>query len=153
MSLVNPDPYLRSDRDFPIEADELNKELDRTYLDIANAVNSREIGIYAQKKFSVTGQSWYLTTEKQQTLRQVFQFTSTASIPHNLSLSKIRGITKMEGTYSDGSSWYGLIAGSSVSLSGQISFYLDSSNIVFVVDAGAPSLSTGIIILEWLSEI
>lgn len=148
-------PYLPKQRNFPNEdANVLGVALDKTYIEIASKVNERTIGIYAVNYPMATGEQWFIQgqPQKQQTLRQAYSFNSTTNIPHGIRFNQIDRMTRMYGQYSDDVNWYGLIAGSSVAITGQISFYLDITNIVFVVDGAAPTLKEGTIVLEWLSE-
>lgn len=152
-NVVNQVAYLRTSRDFPEEAKQLSVELSKSYIDIANSVNSRTIGIYPSSRPSVTGESWFIANaQKQQTLRQVYPLTSSTAVPHGITFNNIYGFSRMYGTYTDGTSWYGLIAGTSTAIAGQIVFYLTSTNITFVVGAGAPALTKGFVVLEWLSN-
>lgn len=152
-NIVNTSPYLVDQRSFSKEGDDLNQDLDKSYVDIANAVNSRTIGIYAINRPSVTGNQFYPENVKLQSLRQIYVFTGTSAIPHGLTLSDVPYMANMEGYYYDDTNWYGLMAASTTAITGQISFYLDETNINFVVDGAAPSLTKGMIILEWLSNI
>lgn len=152
-NIANQVSYLRTSRDFPTEeVAQLSTELSKAYIDIANSVNNRIIGIFAVNKSSVTGESWFFSTKKQQSLRQVYTFTNTANIPHGLDFDQIDRFTSNYGQYTDGTNWYGLISGTSVAIAGQILFYVTPTNIVFVVGAGAPALTRGNIVLTWLSN-
>ena len=137
-----------------MDAQALSVEIDRSYVDIANAVNNRTIGLFPVNKPIATGEYWYMSGSnvRQQTVRQVFYFTSTTSITHNI-MNIIPGqFTKCLGSYTDGTNTYGLIFGTNVAVVGQILFYITSTQIVFVVGAGAPSLTSGTIVLEWLLQ-
>lgn len=120
---------------------------------MADAVNARTIGLYPINRPAQTGSSFFiLQNRKQQTLRQVYTATTTASITHNIS-----GITPGQfilcaGSYTDDTNSYGLIYGSNVAIAGQISFYVTSTQIVFLTGAGAPALTSAIVILEWMSQ-
>lgn len=149
-------PYLPRQRNFPNkDAEELGVEIDKAYIDIASRVNERTIGLYSNNLPSITGEAWYLTgqTNKNQTLRRVYEFTTTAAIAHGLIFSQIPYITNMYGQYTDGTNWYGLIPATNVAIAGQISFYLSPTQIVFVIGAGAPALTKGLIVIEWLSTV
>lgn len=153
---MNQVAYLRTTREFPKELDQLSVESNKAYLDVANAVNSRTIGIFPTNSPAITGESWFITNQRQQTLRQVYTFTTTAPITHNV--NGLHGITPINftrpfGTYTDGTNGYGLIFGSNVAIPNQISFYLTTTQIIFVLGAGAPALTSGRITLEWLSAI
>lgn len=154
-NVVNQVAFLRTTREFPEEIHQLCVESNKAYVDIANAVNNRIIGIFPTNMPAITGESWFPTNQRQQTLRKIFILTSTASIPHGLDkiYSSIVYFTRNWGEFTDGTNWYGLIHGSNVAIAGQISFYVDPININFVVGAGAPVFSKGILILEWMSQI
>lgn len=150
-NIANQVSYLRTSREFPTdEVEQLSIELSKAYIDIANSINSRTIGIFSINKASVTGESWYLTSQRQQSFRQVYTFTSTASIPHGLNLSQIDRFTSTYGNYTDGTNWYGLIAGTNVAIAGQILFYITPTQIVFIDNAPQP-LTKGNIVLTWLA--
>ena len=154
-NITNQSPYIRTSREFPEDLRQLTVEINKCYIDIASSINNRTIGLYSGRVASITGNAYYITNnQKQQSLRQVYTFTSTANIPHGIKFTDITQIAIMYGTYfnSTNNEYYGLIPGTSVAITGQISFYLTSTNIVFVVDGAAPALNSGIITLEWISE-
>jgi len=155
-SAVNKTPYLRTSREFPDNIEHLSKETLKAYIDTANAVNNRIVGIFPTKNPSLTGESWFITTSRQQSFREFYTSTTTTAIPHGIKFfSSIPYFTRMWGQYTDGTNWYGLIPGSNVAIAGQISFYIDPVNINFVVGAGSPpvtALTKFIIILEWMSN-
>lgn len=153
VNIVNNAPYLTDQRDFAQDGEQLTRDLDKSYVDIANAVNSRTIGIYAINRPSVTGNQYHPENKKLQSLRQLYTFTGTSTIPHGINFTKAPYMAHMEGYFYDGTNWYGLIPGSSTAITGQISFYLTGTDITFVVDGAAPFLAKGIITLEWLSDI
>jgi hypothetical protein len=152
-NIVNTVPYLKTSREFPEDAENLSNELDKTYIEIAQAVNLRTIGIYSTNRPSITGNSYFLTSSRRQTLRQVYVFSTTTTITHNIRDINPNDFTNCNGSYTDGTNDYGIIWGSSVAIPGQISFYLTSTQIIFVVDGAAPSLTSGRIILEWISNV
>lgn len=149
-------PYLRAQRQFPNDdLKELSNQVDHAYIDIATKVNSREIGIYAVNYPIVTGQSWFIQGQpnKQQTLRQMYLFTAAGNIPHGINFSTVYLISpRSYGSFTDGTNWYGAIYASSTLIAGQVSFYVDPTNIVVLQDAAAPVITSGVIVLEWLSQ-
>lgn len=147
-------PYLRTTRGFPANIPQLSLEINRAYVDIANAVNNRTIGLFTTSKPTSNGESWFFDrNKKQQGSRKIYYFTSMASIPHGLTLSLISNFTRCYGMYTDGTNWYGIISGSNIAIDGQISFYINSTDIVLLSGVGAPVLSNGIVVLEWLSDV
>lgn len=148
-------PYLRAQRQFPNgDLRELANQTDHAYIDIAAKVNERTIGIFAVNYPVITGNSWYLNgqSKKQQTLRQVYTFTAAGNIAHGVNFSSISQFVPSYGTFTDGTNWYGVIFGSSVAIAGQVSFYVTPTNIVVLSGAGAPAITSGSVILEWLSQ-
>jgi hypothetical protein len=154
-NVVNQAPFLRTSRNFPKESQPLSVELDKSYVDIANAVNRRTIGIYPTNNPIVTGEAWFVVAgQKQQSLREVYPFTAAGNIAHGLNWNSVSFISpRSYGTFTDGTNWYGAIYASSVAIAGQISFYVTSTNIVVVAGAGAPTITSGLIVLEWLSQV
>jgi hypothetical protein len=159
-NIVNQVAFLRTSREFPEELHQLTVEVNKTYVDIANAVNARVIGIFTVNRPAQTGESWFFTTRRQQSFRQVYTFTSTANINIGFKLTSIAQISpRSYGTFTDGNNWYGLIFASNVAIAGQISFYLlktgspTTDQIAFLTGAGAPTLTSGFIVLEWLSQV
>ena len=154
MNNQNQMPYLRTSRSFPVDLNQISIELNKAYVDIANAVNARTIGVFTVNKSAITGESWFFDqNKKQQGSRQVFYFTTTASIPHGINLNFVSRFTRCYGEFTNGTNWYGLISGSDVAILGQVSFYITPTNIVFAVGGGAPSVRSGVVVLEWVSDV
>ena len=156
-NFINASPYLRTSRSFPEDLHHISIEMNKAYIDIANAVNARTIGLFSVSKSSITGESWfYNNNQKHQSIRQLYTFTTVANnmtIAHGLNFSTINSFARNYGEYTDGTNWYGLISGSSVAIAGQISFFVTPTNIVFKVGAGAPTSTNGLVVLEWLSNV
>jgi len=155
-NVVNNVPYMRTSREFPEELKELTLQIDKAYIDTANAVNNRTISLFPTTKPAITGEAWFLTgNQKQQGLRQVFLFTTVStSIAHGIPFFDPARIVRGFGNYVDGTNpnSYGLIYGTTVAIAGQISFYVTNTSIVFVTGAGAPAVSSGKVIIEWVSN-
>ena len=159
-NVVNQSPYLRTTREFPEEIYLLSVETNRSYLDIAQAVNDRTIGIFPTTRPAITGESWILQggNRRQQTLRQVYTFTTSADIPIGFKFGSINQFSNCHGTFTDGTNYYGAVYAGSTAIAGQLTFFLfadagsTSTDLIrFVVGAGAPAITQGIIVLEWLS--
>lgn len=156
-------PYLREQRNFPSDdLQALGVEIDRSYVDISQKVNARTIGLFALQTAIVTGEKWFLAGQpnSQQTLRKTFTFNSAGNIPHGINFNSVYAFTRGFGSYTDNatpdptvSNYYGVIFGSSVSIAGQVSFYLTPTNVVVLSGAGAPTIVSGLLVIEWLSNI
>ena len=149
-------PYLTQQRSFPndnIQA--LTVEVDRSYIDIAQKVNARTIGIFAISKQIVTGEQWYINGQpnKQQTLRQVYTTSGAGSIAHGINVPATSGFTRIYGTATDGTNWYPLPYVSSSNANEQISIQITSTNIVIAAGISAPTITSATIVLEWLSKV
>ncbi len=148
-------PYLKLQWMFPNdEAKALASQMDKAYIDIAIKVNNRIIGNYAVNFFSVTGERWYFSgsSTQQQSQRRVYEFSGAGNIAHGLIWSDVSSISpRSYGTYTDGTNWYGCIYATSVAIAGEVSFYVTPTNIVVLSGAGAPAITSGYIVLEYLS--
>lgn len=153
-NVFNPSAFLRTSRTFPQEAQPLSVEIDKAYVDTANAVNARIVGLYPTTKAAITGESWFISSnQKQQTLRQIFTFSAVGAFNHNLG-SSIQTISpKSYGQATDGTNWYGVLFGSSVAIAGQYSFYVTTTQIVILAGGGSPAFTSGFIVLEWLTNV
>ncbi len=150
---INQVPYLKTTRNFPKEIDKLLIELDKAHVDTANAVNNRTISLFPTTRPAVNGESWFISQNKrQQGLRQVYAFTSTANIAHGINLINVDYFVRNFGEFTDGTNWYGLIHGSNVAIAGQRSFYVTPKEIVFLAAGVPPALTKGTIVLEWISR-
>jgi hypothetical protein len=149
-------PYLRVQRNFPQESQPLSVELNKAYVDIANVVNARTIGIFPVNAPSVNGETWFINGEagRQQGLRQVYTFTASGAIPHGILWNSVSFISpRSYGSYTDGTNWYGVVFSTPVPPVGQVNFYVTPTNIVVVADGAAPAITSGYIILEWVSVV
>ena len=64
-NIVNQMPYLRTSRLFPEDLGQLCVEVNRSYIDVASAVNNRIIGIFPQTNSAITGESWFISNLRQ----------------------------------------------------------------------------------------
>tara|TARA_R110000868_G_scaffold121883_3_gene323339 strand:- start:8078 stop:8566 length:489 start_codon:yes stop_codon:yes gene_type:complete len=159
-NIPNNAPFLRTSRSFPTEIQALSVELDRSYLDIANSVNSRTIGLYSTNAFVTTGDAWYVNSnQKMQTIRKIYTFTSGGTIAHGINFSNIVGFVQIYGTFTDSlnksvQNWFPLPYVNVTGANNQINIYLDTTNINIQVGGGAPPpIAYGYVVLEFLSNV
>jgi hypothetical protein len=151
-NVINRSPYLRTTRDFPVESEKISQELDKAYLDIANAVNLRTIGIFPSNKPVATGESWYyFENRKQQSLRQIYNLNSFVSFNHGINFTSVANFSKITGTLFDGTNYYPLPYVSPVAAE-CIGLYVTPTQVIINAGGSAPSFSSAIIILEWLTN-
>lgn len=152
-NVFNQVAFLRTTREYPEELHALALELNKTYLDVAAAVNNRTIGMFTINRPTITGESYFFNgNQRQQALREVFSFTSTAAIPHNITVTNTNQFIHCYGSYTDGNNTYGLIYGTNAIIAGQIVFYITPTQIVFASSGMAPALTSGQIVLEWYAQ-
>jgi hypothetical protein len=156
INTIQLSPYLRVQRTFPADSQSLSVELSKSYVDIASAVNNRTIGIFAVNFPIATGENWFVNGQsgKQQTLRQVYTFTGAGSIPHGIILPNISGFTRIYGTFTDGTNWFPLPYVNHLAANNQVDIYVSPTNIVITAGAGGPpTITSGYVVLEWLSQV
>lgn len=152
-NIANQVPFLRTSRSFPEESQALSVEISKTYVDIANCVNQRTIGLFPTNRPAITGNSWFIMNQRQQTLRQIYPFTSAGNIAHGLNLSQIAGFAAIYGTFTDGSIYYPLPYVNVVDATNQVSVTVTGTNIVIVAGGGSPpTISKGFVVLEWIAN-
>ena len=153
-NVINTSPYLRTSREYPQDdPHQLSVEVNKSYIDIANAVNNRTIGLYPITTPAITGNSYFLKANaKQQTFRQVYTFTTLAAINHGITFKPTTQFTAMYGQFYNGTNWYPLCFSDFVHINNALSFYISPTQIIFVPGNPAlpPPVTLGSIILEWI---
>ena len=157
-NVLNQVPYLRTSRLFPEEIGQLVVEVNRSYTDIASAVNNRTISIFPVNRPAIGGESWFVTkNQRQQSLRQVYQFDDlTLTIPSNIDFPSTTNIIRMWGTFFDGTYWQNLPYVDVVNVNNQINVKINPSTGIITITKGAgtpPSISKGLLIVEWISNV
>lgn len=156
-NVTNQVAFLRTSRNFPEDLAQLTVEVNRAYVDTANKVNSRTIGIFTRNVASLNGEEWFVnaSNQKQQGFRQVYTFgsiTGATNIAHGLNLSIIQ-LVRIFGTFTNGTNWYPLPYVDVVAANNQVNVIVNPTNIVITPGAGSPpSITSGFVILEWLSQ-
>ena len=153
-NVINTTPYLRTSREYPQDdMHELAVEINKTYVDVANAVNQRTIGLYPTNRPAVTGNSFFFTSQRLQELRQIYQFSSAGAIPHRINTLNIVGFSQIYGCFTDGTIWYPLPYVNVTAANNQVSITVDANNINITAGAGAsPAITSGWVILSWISQ-
>lgn len=141
MSNISQAPFLRQQREFPSDdLKQLARQSDQAYIDVASKVNARTIGTFATGNQIITGEKWYLQgVNAQQTLRQVYLLTSASVVTHGIDFAAVSQFTRIYGSYTDGTNWYPIPNEDITVTPTQI------------VLGGAFTITSGNIVLEWLS--
>ncbi len=162
-SIVNQAAFLKTSRNFPKDAHQMTVEMNKTYVDIANSVNIRTIGLFPTSKPALNGEEWFLTgNAKQQGLRQVYPFVGPLAanpftIPHGINTADISQFTRIYGTFfatGGGSSfYYPLPYVDNFSSTNQVSLYVGITKIFIAIGAGfTPTIQSGVVVLEWIGD-
>jgi len=159
--------YLPTTKNFPEDQDELREVISKAYVETAQAVNRRTIGVYNTFQ-AVTGNQYYSNSNNnvanpiqfRQSYRRIYPFGAiakgvTLTIPHS-----ITGITQFVDIYGNA------ITDVSVNPNGlyiplpyviatgdvtfQVQVYCDNTNIYIVNGASADNIVSGTIVLEYL---
>lgn len=144
-------PFLIINQRFSEEWEIFLTQITKINADISRAVNIRDIAIYDTVQ-SISGQQWFNPANvqiKRDGFRQVYQFTGAGNIPHGIVTPTL--VTGF-GQYTDGTNFYGVIHASSVPIAGQVTFYVTPTNIVVQSGAGAPAITSGVIVLNYLQN-
>lgn len=155
-NVFNQAPFLRTSRTFPQDPQALSVEIDKSYIDIANTVNARTIGYFTKNRAILNGETWFIAGAnlKQQGFRQVYTFTASGSIAHGINTKAITGFTRIYGSFTDGTVFYPLPYIDATAANNQIQVTVTSTNIVITAGGGSPpSITNGLIVLEWLSQV
>ena len=150
-NIPNQVPFLRQQRLFPQEPQALSVEIDRAYVDIASSVNNRTIGQYTSNNSIQTGETWYLNGLRYSGFRQLYTFTAPGNSIHNIAVGNIFAFTKIYGTFTDGTNWYPLPYVNTAAAN-QVQVIVTATQIQITAGGGAPTISSGLIVLEWLSQ-
>jgi len=162
-NVTNQIAFLRTSREFPEELHQLTVEVNKAYVDTALVVNNRIISTFSVNKPSRDGENWYFTTQRQEGFRQVYPFLVIANgntINLGFKLSSISQPTRCWGQFLDSSGNYsGVIWSSTVGVVGNLAFYLavnaspKTDVITFVSDVTTPTVVSGFIVIEWISQV
>ena len=120
--------------------------------DNSRYINLREIALY-QTVETITGQQWFNPTNAQVPrygFRAVYPFTS-ATLTFNHNLSNFTIFTFIGGGFTDGTNFYPLPYVSTTAAN-QVGVHVTPTQIVITVGGGAPSVSSGVIVLEYLKQ-
>jgi hypothetical protein len=167
-TIFNQNAFLRTQVAFPTDMDELVLELDKGWVDTASAINNRIISLFATNKSVITGESWFIfQSRKQQTLRRVYTFgpiPPATDIPAGtevdipINIPNFTQFTRIWGTVvTTAIDWRPLpyvdpflVTTGMALLVGPIA---GINNIRIVLGATAQPVTSGLVVLEWLSQV
>jgi hypothetical protein len=161
-NVVNQTPYLRTSVRFPEEPKEMIRELSKSYIDIAGAVNARTIGIFPSNNPAITGNVWYFDGLKHQTLRKIFPFGPIAmgtSLNIPLGFDNFQTIVNIYGTVQTQTTYRPLPYIDPSSLSNGMAILVQPIgpnsilNVTIKLGSTAPPVVSGFAVIEFLSAV
>lgn len=146
--------FLRTSRSFPEDIHQLAIEINRTYIDIARAVNNRVNAVFTINRSNATGESWFLRENRRQAgIRQTYEWDdSNLTIAHGINLSTLSNVVRIFGTFYDGTNWQLLPYVDVVAVTNQIAVEVTPTQIVITKGGGAPTCTEGLVTLEFLAN-
>jgi hypothetical protein len=159
-NVVNQVAYLPTSRNFPPEINQLTVEINKSYVDIASAVNGRTISIFPATRPAINGESWFLNNQRQQGFRQVYSITSYASFDTGILIFDVNTFTRIYGVVIAANNAYipipyvdGGTTTSNVGIFLSPGTNPDTYRVAFTPGGTNPGIKSGIIILEWISQV
>lgn len=152
----NRGPFLPTSLVFPDDQQERNVVLTEMYIDIANSMNVREVGIYDQVEL-LAGQTFFdpaNAQNKRDVFRRVYNIGAIAAGATLNTAHGLTGITSYTHIYgtcvTDAIDFRPLPYVSTVALNQQISLTITPINIVIVNGAASANITSAIVVLEYL---
>lgn len=159
-------PLLQTWRNFPMDETNLELTLNKLYVDVANAVNWREISLYDVYPI-FNGKQWYPTatvsptnalysSPRRMNFRQVFTFTTiaagaTLTIVHNI--APLAQVTMLYGNVITANPDFRPVPYVDVTaVTNQINIYNDDTNIYINNGSTAPNITSGFCVIEYLQS-
>lgn len=154
-------PFISTSTFFPDDFDEFRAKFLELYRDLANAVNTREVGIYDLTEF-LTGENWFTSGNpqvKRKTFRQVYELPATNAGATTLIAHGITGVN----TTTTFTHIYGACVtdfpdnrpipyASVTAVNQQIEIRIGATNIRVINGAAAPNITSGYVVLEYLKN-
>lgn len=147
-------------RQFPTDdPHNLEKQLVNMTTQYGVAINQRTIGTFDLHHVGTNdslpdGERWFpLSSQPQQKLRdgrRLVVQVSDAVLTVNHNIPMINQVTRLYGTFFDGTFWQSLPYVDTLAAANQIGIQVSLSQIIVLKGLGAPSISKGIVVLEFL---
>jgi len=148
--------------DFPEEQDLFLNELTLLYKRIANAVNSKEAGLYALKEVA-TGQRFFLEDDPLQ-FRNVYRTTvdfgalpnaGTKTIVHGIDFTTTFMATKIYGAATDPTNklYLPLPFATPTALNENISLSLDATNVIVTTGINYSAYTKTVVVIEYVKQM
>jgi len=145
--------YLPTTQYFPADQEGFREVLTFVYSDIARRLNDKQIGTFDLVEV-VAGEQWATATDpqtKRQTFRKIFYF-SDASLNFAHGITGIVLCTHIYGAATNGINFFPIPYVSATAIANQIQIDVTPTNIVITKGGGAPAITLGAIVLEFLKN-
>lgn len=146
-------PFIPLYRQFPTEDPKgLERQLVNFHNQISYAVNNKTIGSFDTNAVP-NGERWFAASAQDRLRdgnRQVFQISdSTLTITHGI--ARINLVTRLYGTFFDGTNWWPLPYVDVTAVNNQIGVRVTSTQLIVTKGAGAPpAVVSGVAVIEWV---
>lgn len=143
--------YVNTSLYFPDDFNEFRVIFIQDRQRIAYAINVRDIGIFDTTP-TLSGEQWPDPSNAQNTkqpYRKMF-FFSDASLNFAHGISGLVSCTHIYGTATDGTNFFPIPFVSTTAIANQIQLLVTPTNIVVTKGGGAPAITSGTIVLEYL---
>jgi hypothetical protein len=135
--------------------------MNKTYIDIANAVNNRTISIFPANRSAITGESWFIKNQRQQSFRQIYPFgaiSAGSELDIPIDISNFTMFTRIYGTVITTTPDYRPLpytdpTTSTTGMALLVGPIMGILNIRIVLGATAQPVTSGNVVLEWLSQV
>ncbi len=152
-------PFVPNFRQFPTQdAHNLERQLVNFHIQHSNAINNRTISTFPLHQVGFNdavpnGERWFPATGKtvqQDGQRLIVQISdSSLTITHNIPL--INMVTRLYGTFFDGTNWWPLPYVDVTAVNNQIGVRVTSTQLIVTKGAGAPpAVVSGVAVIEWV---
>lgn len=155
-------PFVPTFRQFPTsDPQNLEKQLVNFHTQTNTAVNNRIIGEFqlhvgGDSQMLPNGERWFPTAAQSSTpqrlrdgFRLVVQVSDAAlTVAHNITM--INQVTRLYGAFFDGTNWQTLPYVDVAAVANQIKISVSATQIVVTKGGGAPAISLGVVVLEYL---
>lgn len=146
-------PFIATSTFFPDDFPEFRAKFLELYRDLANSVNTREVGIYDLQEF-LTGENWSTPGNpqvKRKTYRKIF-FFSDATLTFAHGITGIVLTTHIYGSGTDGTNFFPVPYVSATAIANQIQVDVTPANVVITKGGGAPAITNAVLVIEYLKN-
>lgn len=155
-------PFISTSTFFPENFDEFRVKFLELYRDLANTVNTREVGIYDLQEL-LTGERWSIIGDpqkKRQTFRKIFYpgavvAGATLTFAHGITGFTTLTFTHIYGTVITNAATFNkrpIPYASATLVTNQIQIDADDTNVRIINGATAPNITSSIVVLEYLKN-